>query len=115
MDTFFRLFGWVFALLCLICLILQYNDPDPLTWMSIYGVAAVVSVAFSLNKIRSIIPLILGFLGILGFIYVFPNHFQGFDLDKGTLKNVEEGREAFGLLILAMVMFVFAIRIKFRA
>ncbi len=114
MDIFFRIFGYIFAILCLISAVLQYNDPDPLIWMLIYGTAAAASIAFSLKKLVSLIPLILGFLGMVGFIYVFPQHFQGFDLSNGTLKNVEEGREAFGLLILSIIMFLYAIRIKFR-
>jgi ABC-type multidrug transport system permease subunit len=114
MKSFYKVLAWIFATLCVISALLQYNDPDPIIWMLIYGVAAAVSIGFALDKIKPYLPLIVGILGIFGFIYVFPNHFEGFDFAKGmSSANVEEGREAFGLLIISMFMFLFAIRMKF--
>ena len=37
-----------------------------------------------------------------------PEKFEGFEIGVGDIKNVEEGREAFGLLIIAMVLLIFA-------
>lgn len=114
MNNFFKGYAWVFGALCLVSLILQYNDPDPLVWMMIYGVSAVVSVYFALGKINYIVPLILGILYAVGFVYQFPNKFEGFEIGTGDIKNIEEGREAFGLLIMALVMFTFAIWKKYQ-
>ncbi len=116
MNSFYKVLAWIFAILCIIAALLQYNDPDPVIWMVIYGVAAAVSIGFASDRIKPYIPLILGVLGIFGFIYVFPNHFEGFDFAQGmSSTDVEEGREAFGLLIISMAMFLIAIRIKFGA
>ncbi len=113
MRVFFRFFGGVFVILFLISAVLQYNDPDPFLWIAIYGIAALVAMGFVFNKISYKVPLIIGLLGVLGFFYVFPEKFEGFAIGQGDIKNIEEGREAFGLLIIALIMFVFALRIRF--
>ena len=113
MEIFFRIFGFVFGFLCVVSAILQFNDPDPLVWILIYGASAVVSFGFALNKIRASVPLLIGILAILGCWYVFPEKFQGFYVEGGDIKNIEEGREAVGLLIIALVMFVYAVWIRF--
>lgn len=108
MKSFLIIFGWIFGLLCIISAILQYNDPDPLLWIVIYAVAAIVSFGIAVNKIPYSVPLVLGILCLLGFFFVFPEKFEGFEIGAGDIKNIEEGREAVGLLILALVMFLFA-------
>ena len=108
MKSFLIIFGWIFGLLCIISAILQYNDPDPLLWMIIYGVAALVSFGVATKKIPYSVPLVLGILCLVGCFFVFPETFEGFEIGKGDIKNVEEGREAVGLLIMALVMFLFA-------
>ncbi|MEM9143109.1 MAG: transmembrane 220 family protein [Bacteroidota bacterium] len=112
MNKFFSIFGWVFGWLCILSALLQYNDPDPLMWMVIYGIMALVSFAFAMGRLSFFLPLVLGILGIAGFIYFFPEKFEGFRIGSGDIKNIEEGREAFGLLILAGVMFLYAFRIR---
>ncbi len=109
MNNFIKGFAWIFGALCIVSLILQYNDPDPLVWMIIYGVAAVVSFYFALGKINYKVPLTLGILYAIDCVYQFPDKFEGFEIGSGDIKNIEEGREAFGLLILALVMLTFAI------
>lgn len=113
MNTFFKIFGWLFGVLCLISAFLQYNDPDPLLWILIYVITALVSFGFALGKLRAIVPLLIGVMAILGCWYVFPAKFQGFDLEGGDIKNIEEGREAIGLLLVALIMFVYAFWIRF--
>jgi len=112
-KLFFSIFGWLFGALFLVSAIVQYNDPDPLLWMLIYGLAALVSIGFALGRLAFSVPLILGILGLLGFIFSFPQKFEGFEIGTGDIKNIEEGREAFGLLIISLIMFVYALRIRF--
>lgn len=112
MKSFVKIFGWVFGLLCIVSAGLQYNDPDPLLWMVIYGVTALVSFAVALNKLPYSVPLVLGILLTVGAIYTFPETYEGFEIGKGDIKNIEEGREAGGLLILSLTMFFFAWRLK---
>ncbi|MFS4467725.1 transmembrane 220 family protein [Maribacter sp. 2210JD10-5] len=112
MNIFFKFLGFLFAVLFILGAIVQYNDPDSLQWILIYAVAAVISLLFALDKIGFLIPFVFGILGIIGFIYLYPTNFQGFDLNDGDIKTVELGREAFGLLIIAVVLLLFAFRIK---
>jgi len=114
MEHFFKFLGGVFALLFLFSAVLQYNDPDPLLWMAIYGVAALVTLGFVFNKVSYKVPALVGLLGVIGFFFIFPDKFEGFAIGKGDIKNIEEAREAFGLLIIAMLMFIFAFRIRFK-
>tara|TARA_R110002051_G_scaffold1246_2_gene6863 strand:- start:1962 stop:2309 length:348 start_codon:yes stop_codon:yes gene_type:complete len=112
MNLLFKILGYVFAVLFTIGAVLQYNDPDSLHWIVIYGMAAVVSLLCALNKIGHIVPLVLGVLAFIGFVYLYPSDFQGFDLNDGDIVTVELGREAFGLLIISIVLLVFAFRSK---
>lgn len=112
MSTFNKILGFLFTGLFALSAVLQYNDPDPILWVVIYGAATVVSILFALNRISAIVPLVLGVLGFIGFIYLYPSDFQGFDLNDGDIRTVELGREAFGLLIIALVFFFYAFRLK---
>ena len=112
MNLLFKIIGYVFTVLFAVGAVLQYNDPDSLHWIIIYGVAALISLLFALNKIRYIIPLVLGILAFIDFVYLYPADFQVFDLNDGDIKTVELGREAFGLLIISIVLLIFAFRIK---
>lgn len=113
MNTLFKSFGLLFAILSIISAALQYNDPDPIIWILIWGTSAIISFLFVFNKISFIITMIVGFLSFMGFIYLYPSNFQGFNLNNGDIENVELGREAFGLLIIALAMFVFSLRIRY--
>lgn len=112
MNLLFKVLGYLFAVLFIVGAALQYNDPDALMWVIIYLIAAIVSLAFALNKIGYKITVLLGLICLVGFLYLFPSDFQGFDLNDGDIKTVELGREAFGLLIIAVVLLVFGFRLK---
>lgn len=108
MKLLFKILGYLFAILFLISAILQYNDPDTFIWIVIWGFAALFSLAFALNKI-SFAPLFFsGIMALGGFFYCYPEKFEGFEIGAGDIKNIEEGREAFGLLIIAIVLLIFA-------
>ena len=114
MKLLFRVVGWIFVVLFSISTLLQYNDPDAFLWVVIYGSATLVTLGFLFKKLPYYVPLILGLLAIVGFIYLFPEKFQGFGIGDGDVKNIEEAREAFGLLIIAIVMLVIGVRIRVR-
>lgn len=112
MNLFFKTIGYLFAILFAVGAIVQYNDPDSFLWILIYVVAAIISVLFSLNKLRAVVPLVLGTACFIGFMYLYPTDFQGFGLEDGPIETVELGREAFGLLIIALVMFFYTVRLR---
>jgi hypothetical protein len=112
MKLFFKVLGGVFALLFLTSAVLQYNDPDPILWMFIYGIAACIALGFVMDKIPYQIPAFFGILSVVGFFLMFPEKFEGFSIGMGDANNIEEARESFGLLIIAFVMLLFSIRIR---
>ncbi|UWX53951.1 transmembrane 220 family protein [Maribacter litopenaei] len=112
MNLFFKTFGYLFAVLFAIGAIVQYNDPDSLLWIVIYAISAVISLLFSLNNLRAVVSLVFGTICFIGFMYLYPSDFQGFGLNDGDIETVELGREAFGLLIIALVMFFYTVRLR---
>lgn len=112
MNRFFKILAWVFALLFLLGAVVQYNDPDALIWILIYCAAAFVSALCALGKISAKVPLMAGIAALIGFLYLYPTDFKGFGLEDGDIKTVELGREAFALLIIAVVFLVFGFRLK---
>ena len=113
MKTLFKTLSLLFTVLFMVSAVLQYNDPDPIIWIVIWGAAAVISALFLFNKLSFTVPLILGILSCIGFVYLYPSNFQGFSLVDGDIENIELKREAFGLLIIAFVMFTYTLRIRY--
>ena len=110
MTTFFKVLAIVFGILFLVSAGLQFNDPDPLVWIIIWGLAGIIAIAVAFNRISYTIPLVAGILALVGFFYTYPEKFEGFEIGAGDMNNIEEGREAFGLLIIAIVMLLLAFR-----
>lgn len=113
MKLFEKIFAGVFALLFLWAAYLQYNDPDTLLWYVIYGLAAMASVLFLLNRLPLIGAVALTFAYLLGSYVFWPERFEGFAIGGGDIRNIEEARESVGLLINAFVMLFYAWRIRF--
>ncbi len=113
MKLFFKILSVLFAVLFLVSAGLQYNDPDPMLWIVIWGIAAVLSILFFYDKISSSVLFIIGIVSFIGFLSLFPSNFQGFGLEDGDITTVELAREAVGLLIIALVLFMYAFRIRY--
>jgi hypothetical protein len=54
-PIWYRLACYLMAALLLVAVALQYNDPDPIRWMVMYGAAAITSIVLPHDK--RIIPL----------------------------------------------------------
>lgn len=104
---FYGLWVFLFALFAY----WQINDPDPEVWVSIYSVA----IIFSLFAIRGIFPklplTLVVIVCILGAIQFFPGGVGQWMADEWaqqdlTMKTtqMEENRETFGLLTIALVL-----------
>jgi len=113
MKLFFKVLSILFALLFLVSAGLQYNDPDPFLWIAIWSIAAILSLLFFFDKISSRVLFIVGIVCFIGFLNLFPSNFQGFGLEDGDIKDVELAREAVGLLIIALVLFMFGFRVRY--
>jgi MFS superfamily sulfate permease-like transporter len=89
----------------------QFNDPDPEVWLSIYGVAMIFCL-FGFRGIFPRIPLtLIVILAVLGAIYFFPGGVGDWISQEVAQKDLtmktpqmEENRETFGLLIVALVL-----------
>ena len=102
---------WVFAALFAVCVALQYNDPDPIRWMAIYGAALVASAALPLVRAarwsRPLAYLTAAIAAVWGTVLlvrvwgvISPSDLVEKMSEKGGA--VEEGRECGGLLIVAV-------------
>lgn len=115
MKLFFKVISIVFAVLFLWAAYVQYNDPDALLWYAIYGSAALMSVLFFLEKLSFNVALIAFVLYFIGVFVFWPNEFEGVGIDDGDIGNIEHARESLGLLINALVMLMYGLRIKVMA
>ena len=90
--------------------VVQYNDPDPLPWMLVYGSGAVVAGLEVVRRARVLLAAVVGLvaLGWAGSIaprvlgkVPFGDMFGAFEM-KHT--GIEESREMYGLLLIAVWM-----------
>lgn len=99
-----------FGLIFLLFAAFQYNDPDPAVWISIYGLAALLSFYALASGARPVVYVVAGIVFIGAAIYWWPPAFEGFLLDEMGMKtiNIELARESGGLGICALAMFILA-------
>lgn len=96
----------LFLLMFAFSVIVQYNDPDPLTWMAIYGAAAVACVLSLVGKLPWWYAVLVGVIALAWAATIAPrvmgqvpflDMFAEFEMkDIG----VEESREMYGLLMI---------------
>jgi hypothetical protein len=114
--TIWRALDAVFALLFLLSVTVQFNDPDPLAWVLIYAAAAWASflaargrpsralasaiAAVALLWAATIVPRVVGKVP-------FGDMFAAWEMQNA---GVEESREMYGLLLVALWMAVIALR-----
>ena len=117
MLWFRRIFFWVWCLLFILFAFFQWNDPDPWLWMTIYGVAAILCAMAARGRFPMPVLLTIIALCIVGAIYLYPDYsvsewiqqeLQQQDLSMKT-QNMEEARDTFGLLSVAVILSVAAI------
>jgi Transmembrane family 220, helix len=95
--------------------VVQYNDPDPIRWMLIYGLAALACILMLLGRLRWYLPAAVGATAIGWAASLAPDvidkttfgeMFQSFHMINTV---VEEAREMGGLLIVAAWMGVLVV------
>ena len=82
----------------------QTNDSDPMIWILIYVVAAVLSVLVFLDKENRLILWTALIAFSVGAVILWPNHYEGLTLENGYTPAIEEARESLGLLICGLGM-----------
>ena len=108
----------IFASLFLFSASIQYNDPDPFVWMTLYGMAAVACILFLLNKKIWCLPGIIAGISFLWLISLFsaladsPTPIIWADVfGRADMKtnSVELAREILGLFIVFIWMGVLSL------
>lgn len=112
MNKLFKFLSLVFTLLFIWAAYVQYNDPDALLWYTIYGVAAAASLLFYLGKFNITGAIILSGVYFVATFVIWPDKFEGVTIGNGDIVNIERARESLGLLIVAIVMLVYALRLR---
>ena len=92
--------------------VVQYNDPDATKWYFIYGLAALASLLFALNKLKSYWAIVLFVFYLVFAIYTWPVKFEGVAIGEGDIVNIERGREALGLGIASVLMGIYALALR---
>jgi len=98
-ETFHKYTSLILAIIFLVFAILQYNDPDALLWIFIYGSVAVLSFYSFRGFLNRLVIIIFGLLYLFGAIYYWPTEFEGMFIGQGDISNIELARESMGLMI----------------
>ena len=114
MKNLFKFFSLLMAILFVIAAYLQWNDPDAVLWYFVYGIAALASILFFLDRLSFVVAIILGLLYVSGTVILWPEKWEGLSIGGGNIVNVERAREALGMLITGLVMLVYAIRQRLK-
>ncbi len=108
-----KILNWILCFLFLLSAVLQYNDPDPLPWMIMWGAAGVACLLYGAGKLPLWLPMTVGAVALVWGLALLPGIFQtAGDIRwnevfmQATMSNltVEWVREMGGLLIIAIWM-----------
>jgi len=114
MLALFRLLNGLMAVLFAVAVVVQFNDPDPLRWMAVYGAALAVS---TLAAVRGSVPVVLpaavGGVALAWGLFLgetssaaLRTYLHMFDAWEMKNTSIEEARETTGLLIVFFWMVV---------
>ena len=101
-SRFHIVISGVLALMFVVFATLQYNDPDPLIWISIYGMIAVLMITNIWRRIPVMISIATMVAALAGCYFLWPQEYQGLSGKMDSRPNVELARESLGLLISAV-------------
>ncbi|MBH54558.1 MAG: hypothetical protein CMI18_09465 [Opitutaceae bacterium] len=105
-----KIVNWVLCFLFFLSAFLQYNDPDPIAWMLMWGAAGVVCLFFGLGSLPLILPITIALVGLVWAGLLLPRIIETFDsirwneiFMQATMSNitVEWAREFGGLIVIA--------------
>jgi hypothetical protein len=115
----FTILNYIFLVLFFLSAVVQYNDPDALLWMLLYGIAALICLLTSFGRLHwgistlmAVVTLGLALIispqviGKVSFVELFVS------MEMKT-EVIEQAREMGGLLIIATWMIVIAV-IRYR-
>ena len=80
----------------------QYNDPDPLTWIAIYSLMAVLLLLNAYRRLPLSVSLLPMLAAIVGTVLLWPDEYQGITDKMDSRPGVELARESLGLALCAL-------------
>ena len=105
--------NYVMLAVFILCIAVQYNDPDPGIWMLIYGLAAIVCFLASRNQMHWLLPVLICLIVLvwgLRLAHQIPENFSFNEIiySYWSMKSygVEIVRELGGLAIILIWMIV---------
>lgn len=116
MKRLWQVANALFLLMFILSVVVQYNDPDPIRWMLIYAAAAIVCLLSLTGRAPRLAALIVGAVALVWALTIVPrvvgrvNPAEMFSAWEMKNLGVEESREMYGLLLIAVWMSVIAIR-----
>jgi hypothetical protein len=111
-----RVLDAAFAFLFAFAVVVQFNDPDPLKWVLIYAAAAWASLLSALGRVTRLLPSAIAAAALLWASTIVPrvvgrvpfrDMFAEWEMQNA---GVEESREMYGLLLIALWMGLVAMR-----
>lgn len=117
----FGVLNWIMCALFLLSVVVQWNDPDPVRWMAIYGVAFAICLATGLRApVPAMAPLLVAAVALAWAVAIIDGgrttgYSHMFDAWEMKSANVELAREATGLLIAGVWMLVIAVAQRYGA
>lgn len=116
MKLLVKIIAFAFLFLFGLAIYWQNNDPDALQWYARYGVGFAASLLFLFDRL----PRGLAFtLALAFFVLAFlgwPEAWEGVDWAQTGMKskNIEEGREAAGMIISGLVFLLYGAATKVK-
>ena len=111
-SLYFKFANGFMCLIYLLCALVQYNDPDVLLWLALYGLAASLCALAVFDKAYPRVSFVFGGACLIWSIVLIPS-FAGsvsvaelFQDIRMKTSAVEAAREAGGLAVVTLWMFV---------
>jgi len=110
---------YLFVAMLAVTTALQINDPDPVYWVAVYGLGALVPLLHSLGRQAQFLAALTIGMILSGMMYTAPGLFdylQSGDFGSitgsmdGPARYVEPAREFLGLLIALAIVGIYAMR-----
>lgn len=100
----------VLALMFVAFAVVQYNDPDPWTWVAIYGLMVGLLIANIFRRLPGGVSLLPMVAALVGCYFLWPDQYIGLTGKMDSRPAVELARESLGLLICALACLYVGVR-----
>jgi hypothetical protein len=114
----FKILNYFMLVVYLYMVVVQYNDPDTLLWVSIYGIAAIICFLASRDRLHWGISAIMAGVALVWALTLAPDVIGKVSFSElfGNLYMktlaIEQAREMGGLLIVAGWMIVLTLSVR---